>query len=49
MLNLSQCSFIDSSGIHAVLELHNRSTQQSIHLVIIPGHGQCSDRLRSAA
>jgi anti-anti-sigma factor len=37
VLNLSQCSFIDSSGLHTVLELHNRCVQQNIHLVIIPG------------
>jgi anti-anti-sigma factor len=37
VLNLSHCSFIDSSGMHAVLGLHNRCAQENIHLVIIPG------------
>ena len=37
VLDLSQLSFIDSTGIHAVVELHTRAAQQNIHLVIIPG------------
>lgn len=37
VLDLSQLSFIDSSGIHTVFELHNRAVRQNIHLVIIPG------------
>ncbi len=37
VLDLSQLSFIDSSGIHNVLELYRRCVQQNIHLVIIPG------------
>lgn len=36
VLDLSQLSFIDSSGIHVVLELHGRCVKQNIHLVIIP-------------
>src|SRR4051794_6000659 len=37
VLDLSQLSFIDSSGIHMVLELHSRCTAHNIRLVIIPG------------
>lgn len=37
VLDLSQLSFIDSSGIHNMIELHSRCQQQRIHLVIIPG------------
>lgn len=37
MLDLSQLTFIDSSGIHVVLELQKRSTHQMIRLVIVPG------------
>lgn len=37
VLDLSQVSFIDSSGIRVVLELHQRSTQRNVHLVIVPG------------
>jgi anti-anti-sigma factor len=38
VLDLSELSFIDSTGVHGVLELHKRSTQQHAHLVIVPGH-----------
>src|SRR5438445_11398023 len=37
VLDLSQLGFIDSTGIHAVLELHSRCMHQNIQLVIIPG------------
>lgn len=37
VLDLSRLSFIDSSGIHAVLGLHKRTARQNIRLVIIPG------------
>jgi len=37
VLDLSQLSFIDASGIRNVLELHYRCAQQDIRLVIIPG------------
>ena len=37
VLDLSQLSFIDSSGIHNVLELQSLCDQQHIRLVIIPG------------
>ena len=36
LLDLSQLAFIDSSGIHNVLELQGRCAQQHIHLVIMP-------------
>lgn len=35
VLALNQLSFIDSSGIHNVLELHRHSAEHDIHLVII--------------
>jgi anti-anti-sigma factor len=37
VLDLSQLNFIDSSGIHVILELQNRTTQQNVRLVIVPG------------
>ena len=37
VLDLSCLSFIDSTGVHGILELHKRSTQQHAHLVIVPG------------
>jgi anti-anti-sigma factor len=37
VLDLSQLTFIDSSGIHVLLELQRRSTQQNIRLMIVPG------------
>lgn len=37
VLDLSLLSFIDASGVHAVLDLHQSCLQQDIHLVIIPG------------
>jgi anti-sigma B factor antagonist len=37
LLDLSQLSFIDSSGIHNVLELQSRCVTQNAHLAIIPG------------
>ena len=37
VLDLSQLSFMDSSGVHNVLELQRRCAQQHIRLVIIPG------------
>ena len=37
VLDLSQLSFIDSTGVHAVVGLHTRAARQNIHLVIIPG------------
>ena len=37
VLDLSRLSFIDSSGVHNVLELHGRCAQQDTQLVIIPG------------
>lgn len=37
VLDLSQLTFIDSSGIRVILELQKRSAQQDIRLVIVPG------------
>jgi anti-anti-sigma factor len=37
VLDLSQLTFIDSSGIHVVHELHKRSIRENAHLVIVPG------------
>jgi anti-anti-sigma factor len=37
VLDLSRLSFIDSSGMHNVIELYSRCEQQAMQLVIIPG------------
>lgn len=37
VLDLSQLSFIDSSGIHAVISTRKRCAAQATHLVIVPG------------
>lgn len=37
VLDLSRLRFIDSSGLHATVELTNRSAAQNTRLVIIPG------------
>ena len=37
MLDLSRLAFIDSSGVHATVELARRSIAQNVRLVIIPG------------
>jgi anti-anti-sigma factor len=37
VLDLSQLTFIDSTGIHVALELAKRSIQQNVRLVIVPG------------
>jgi anti-anti-sigma factor len=37
VLDLSRLRFIDSSGLHATIELANRSAAQNTRLVIIPG------------
>jgi anti-anti-sigma factor len=37
VLDLSRLAFIDSTGLHATLELTNRSAAQNTRLVIIPG------------
>lgn len=40
ILDLSCLDFIDSAGMHAVIELHRRSQQQHTRLVIFPGGPQ---------
>ena len=37
VLDLAGLSFIDSTGVHGVIELHRRSQQQGARLVIVPG------------
>jgi anti-anti-sigma factor len=37
VLDLSQLSFIDSTGMHALINAHKRCAAQATHLVIIPG------------
>jgi anti-sigma B factor antagonist len=37
VLDLDQVSFIDSSGVHVLVELHKRSARQNVRLVIVPG------------
>jgi anti-sigma B factor antagonist len=37
VLDLSRLSFIDSTGVRGVVELHKRCEQQNVHLVIVPG------------
>jgi anti-anti-sigma factor len=40
LLDLSCLDFIDSAGIHAVIELYRRSEEQHTRLVIVPGTTQ---------
>ena len=37
VLDLSRLSFIDSTGIHGVVELHKRASEQNVRFVIVPG------------
>lgn len=37
VLDLSQLTFIDASGIRVVMDLHTRAARQRIRLVIVPG------------
>lgn len=37
VLDLSRLAFIDSSGVHAMLELAGHSSSQNVRLMIIPG------------
>jgi anti-sigma B factor antagonist len=37
LLDLSQVSFIDSCGVHVLVNAHNRCAEQGASLVIIPG------------
>jgi anti-anti-sigma factor len=40
VLDLSQVTFIDSSGIHVVVTASKRCAEQKVHIVIIPGPPQ---------
>jgi anti-anti-sigma factor len=48
VLDLSRLSFIDSSGIHAAVGLHERAIRQNTQLEITPARERCNGRLRSA-
>jgi anti-sigma B factor antagonist len=37
VLDLSRLSFIDSSGVHAVVELGRRASRENVRLVVISG------------
>lgn len=37
LLDLSRLSFIDSCGVHVLINTHRRCAEQGAHLVIIPG------------
>ena len=37
ILDLTRVSFIDSTGVHGVIELQKRSERQNVRLVIVPG------------
>lgn len=37
VLDLSRLSFIDSTGVHGLIESHRRCDEQGIRLVIVPG------------
>jgi stage II sporulation protein AA (anti-sigma F factor antagonist) len=37
VLDLSRLTFIDSGGLHAAVELHERAARQNVQLEIIPG------------
>jgi anti-anti-sigma factor len=37
VLDLTRLTFIDSTGIHSVIELEQRSAREQIRLVIVPG------------
>jgi anti-anti-sigma factor len=37
VLDLSRLSFIDSTGLHVVVELHKRCAHQSVRLAIVRG------------
>jgi anti-sigma B factor antagonist len=39
VLDLSRVGFMDSTGLHAAIELTRRSTAQNIRLAVIPGPG----------
>lgn len=40
VLDLSDLSFIDSTGIHGIIELHTRARLEGIQLAICPGSRQ---------
>jgi anti-anti-sigma factor len=37
VLDLSRVSFIDSSGLHVLVELHKRAESEHVRLAIVPG------------
>lgn len=37
VLDLSRVSFIDSSGLHVLVELHKRAESENVRLAIVPG------------
>jgi anti-sigma B factor antagonist len=37
VLDLSRLTFIDSSGLHAAVELHRQATARNVELEIVPG------------
>jgi anti-anti-sigma factor len=39
VIDLSRLSFIDSTGIHILIETHERCIEQETHLVIVPSPG----------
>jgi anti-anti-sigma factor len=40
VLDLSQLTFIDSSGIHTAIELAKRTRAENVRMVIVPGPRQ---------
>ncbi len=47
VLDLSQLSFMDSTGVHLALELFDRAAMQGYRLVIVPGPA-CTQRVFDA-
>ncbi len=47
-LDLTGLAFLDSSGIHAILELHAAATDEGRQLTVIPGPGRVQRALEVA-